>query len=432
MMPLYDDKIRKIKEEFTKKVRMSFQMEAEFEQIVKYLLVNEADHESFFKAFFEENGVGEGTVGKNEAKKLLEKLREKAIRETKVKRPTEYTFGEKARKHVIAWVEQDIKDDPRAKEFCKNADEIRTIKHYKDVFNAKEHNFKEEKRSGNFIVAKNRDALVYPGAPFCQSFGNEHFYYTSCVKNCIFDCDYCFLQGLYPCGYPVYFVNLEDYFAELDTLLQKFPVYLCISYDTDLLASEQKLHYVEKWISYAQTRPDLKIEIRTKSGNLTVFKQFDNLIKTAEAENHDNIIFAWTISPAEVSEFAEIGLPDVEKRLQAVRTAKKAGFPVRICFDPMIFHPEWKETYKRLFKTTFNSVRPEDITDVSLGVFRISNKLLKRMRDANANSPVTQFPYITENGACHYGSISSEMMNFAKEELKKYIPEEKIYAWEGN
>jgi spore photoproduct lyase len=431
MMPGFNDEINKIKEEFKKKVKMSFQMEAEFEQILKYLAVNGADHESFFRAFFEEEKIEE-PVCKAEAKKLLAKLREKAVRETTVRKTVTRTPEIVGEKHIIAWVEEDAAADPRAAELCKNADEVRIIKHYKDIFNAKGHNFKEEKKSGNFIVARNKDALVYPGAPFCQSFGNEHFYYASCVKNCIFDCDYCFLQGLYPCGYPVYFVNLEDYFEELDSLLQKFPVYLCISYDTDLLALEQKLHYVEKWVSYAQLRPDLKIEIRTKSGNSTLFKHFENMLKSSGTENCDNVIFAWTISPEEVISFAEQGLPSVEKRIGALKAAKRSGFPVRICFDPMIYHPDWKKTYQKLFSNVFNSVNAEDILDISVGVFRISNKLLRRMRDANEDSPVTQFPYITENGACHYGEISSEMMSFAKEELKKYVPADKIYAWEGN
>ncbi len=429
MMPDYKVKIDKIKEEYFGNVQMSFQMEAEFDQTVKYLLVNEVDHESFFKAFLKENPINEG-VCKNEAKKLLAALREKAVRETEIKcRINKISSGEKT---VIAWVEEDIADDPRSRELCKSADKVRLIKHYKDVFNAKGHCFKEEKKSGSFIVAKNKDALVYPGAPFCQSFGNEHFYYASCVKNCIFDCDYCFLQGLYPCGYPVYFVNLEDYFKELDRLLEKFPVYLCISYDTDLLAMEHRLHYVEKWLSYAQGRPDLKIEIRTKSGNSTLFKQILEKKKSGVAENYNNIIFAWTISPKEVTEFAEVGLPSVEKRLETLCFAKQAGFPVRLCFDPMIFHPNWKNSYKNLFSDVFSAVNAEDILDASVGVFRISNKLLKRMRDANEDSPVTQFPYITENGACHYGKLSEEMVTFAKEELRKYLPAEKIYAWEGN
>ncbi len=423
-----DNEINRIKDIFEERVKLSFQMEASFMQIVRYLLVNGADAEAFLRSFIAEELPPDGVVCKNDAKELLEKFRKRAVDETEVgaKEKSPEKKDDKAR---IAWVEEDVYDHPRTAELLNRAGEIRKIKHYKDVFNAPGHDFKAEKRSGSFIIAKNRDALVYPGAPFCQSFGNEHFYYASCVKNCIYDCDYCFLQGLYPCGYPVYFVNLEDYFAELDGLLRQFHVYLCISYDTDLLAMEPVLHYAEKWTEYASKRDGLKIEIRTKSGNAAVFEKLAEFNKNARGEKNSNVIFAWTVSPTEVTEFAERGLPPLEKRLEALKAARAAGFPVRLCFDPMIYHKEWKRSYKILFEKVFSYVNPEDILDVSVGVFRISNKLLRRMRDANPNSPVTQFPYVTDNGACHYGELSEEMMDFAVCELEKYMDREKIFAW---
>ncbi len=425
-------KIDLIKSGFDKHVKMSFQMETEFTQILKYLIVNSVDAEAFLNSFMKDRITENGVICKNDAKKLLRDLRGEAIGKTALKRTERAEKTGFSGKKIKAFVEEDVLDDPMTEKLVKRADQVIPIRHYKDVFNAKAHDFKTEKKSGDFIVAKNRDRLLYPGAPFCQNFGNEHFYYASCVKNCIYDCDYCFLQGLYPCGYPVYFVNLEDYFKELDGLLIEFPVYLCISYDTDLLAMEPVLGYVEKWVGYAQSRPNLKIEIRTKSGNASVF---DNILgkKIGKfAENHNNIIFAWTISPKDVTDIAETGLPSVEKRLDALLAAKKAGFPVRLCFDPMIWHPEWKNSYSALFEEVFDRVKPEDVLDLSVGVFRISNGLLKRMRDANPESPITQFPYITEKGACHYGELSAEMMGFAVKELQRYVPKEKIFTWEGN
>ncbi len=439
----FEDVIRKVKIRCDTSLKLSFQMEAELVQILKYLHVNGVDGEAFFSAFMDKYDPEGVSLNKNETKKFLGDFREYVIAETYISaaksadEEREKLEGSKNRAikaagRIVAWVEEDIADDPLAQKLLENADEIRKIHHYKDVFNTGTHDFKAEKKSGSFIVAKNRDTLVYPGAPFCQNFGNEHFYYTSCVKNCVYDCDYCFLQGLYPCGYPVYFINLEDYFEELDRLLEKFPVYLCISYDTDLLAWEPRLHYVEKWISYAQQRTGLKIEIRTKSGNQTVFKEFESLKKFTGTEDFYNVIFAWTISPEEVERVAETGLPTADKRLGALKAAHAAGFPVRLCFDPMIYHKEWKNSYGNLFKTVFDCVSAEDIMDASLGVFRISNKLLRRMRDANEESPITQFPYITENGACHYGALSDEMIGFARKELMKYLPKEKIFVWNGN
>ena len=52
------------------------------------------------------------------------------------------------------------------------------------------------------------------------------FDYTSCMMNCVFDCEYCYLKGMYPSGNVVLFVNLDDIFDEVYKLLQKHP---CIS-----------------------------------------------------------------------------------------------------------------------------------------------------------------------------------------------------------
>lgn len=95
------------------------------------------------------------------------------------------------------------------------------------------------------IIARKDGQLLYEGAEVCQSFGNEYFYYTSCVMNCIYDCEYCYLKGMYPSGNLVIFINIEDIFAELETLLAKHPVYLCVSYDTDLLALENIAGFVK-------------------------------------------------------------------------------------------------------------------------------------------------------------------------------------------
>lgn len=417
--------------EFKNTVPMSFQMERELMGLCSYLYVNQMSVSKYLDEFLKENVMPGETIKKNRSKVLLETMRENIIKNIDVNpiaKNNDFPKNEK----ITAWVEESVKDDPLTQELIKNADEVVFIKHYKDIFNAKGHDFKAEKYSRNFIVARNTETLIYPGAPFCQSFGNENFYYASCVKNCIYDCDYCFLQGMYPSGLPVYFVNLDDYFSELDRILKEKPVYLCVSYDTDLLALENRIHYVDKWISYSQFNKNLKVEIRTKCGNNAFFSDYDLKVKSGFAEKCDNVIFGWTISPDFVARHFEKGLPSTEARINAAKSAIKAGFKVRLCFDPMIYHKDYKNSYRELFTRVFDEISPSDLLDVSVGVFRISNNLLKNMRDVNPLSPVTCFPYITENGACHYGKLSHEMVGFAANELKKYLPTEKIFIWDGN
>lgn len=301
------------------------------------------------------------------------------------------------------------------------------ISHYKDVFNRSHQNFAEQKKAPALIYAKKTGTLIYEGAPVCQSFGNEHFYYTSCMMNCIYHCDYCYLQGMYPSGHTVVFVNLDDYFAEVELLLKKHPVYLCVSYDTDLLALESSFHFVARWLDFAKLHHDLTLEIRTKSGNAGIFKELGE--RCGEAKHR--IIFAWTVSPDHVASRTEHGAPSPALRLRALKAAKLAGFSVRLCFDPMIYHSGWKSTYEELIKSTFNIISPADLYDVSIGVFRISTEYLKNMRKKRPDSAIVQFPYITENGVSHYGPLSEEMIHYLRKLLLEYLPEEKIFIWDG-
>ena len=74
-----------------------------------------------------------------------------------------------------------------------------------------------------------------------QNFEILIFYYTSCMMNCIYDCEYCCLK----CILREYrnFCKYRRYFEELHRMLSEHPVYLCVSYDTDLLAFETMTGY---------------------------------------------------------------------------------------------------------------------------------------------------------------------------------------------
>lgn len=304
------------------------------------------------------------------------------------------------------------------------------INHYKDIFNRSHQDFAAQKKAPSLILAKKSGTLIYKGAPVCQSFGNEHFYYTSCMMNCLYHCDYCYLQGMYPSGHVVAFVNLNDYFAELSSLLLLHPVYLCISYDTDLLALEQTFSFVSEWLSFAAQHENLTLEIRTKSGNPAVFKSLSSLFTGREPQK-ERIIFAWTVSPPVICQTMEHGAASLPLRLKALKAAKEAGFTVRLCFDPMIFHGGWKETYAKLVRQIFTDISPDLLFDVSIGVFRISTDYLKNMRKNRPDSALIQYPFVTENGVSHYGALSEEMVNYLRQLLLNYLSQDKIFLWNG-
>lgn len=295
------------------------------------------------------------------------------------------------------------------------------INNYKEVFNRTHQNVELQKLSQSLILTENHSNFIYRGADVCQNFGNENFYYCSTVMNCIFNCDYCYLQGLYPTGNIVLSVNMEDCFKELDKLLKDQSIYLCISYDTDLLAMEKIFGYVDKFIDYASEHPNLTIEVRTKFGNSKLFDGF---------KVSDNVIFAWTLSPESFSKSVESKASPLKARLSAANYSISRGFKTRICIDPIIYCFDWKQKYASLVKEIFEQIDSDKIFDISLGVFRISTDYLKLIRKRRPDSACISYPFISENKVSHYGKLSNEMISFVRNEIIKFYPEDRIYTWD--
>lgn len=293
------------------------------------------------------------------------------------------------------------------------------IDHYKDVFCRKNQNFVLQKNSPKLILAVKKNSLVYHGSDMCDSFGNDNFYYTSSVMNCIYDCEYCYLQGMYPSSNVVIFVNIEDTINEIEKMLKVHPVYLCVSYDTDLMAIENITGFLHKWAEAAAKHENLKIEIRTKSAN---FKSLEDISCLK------NIILAWTLSPDSIIEEFEGNTPSLEKRLKSICDAIDGGWKVRICFDPVLYVENWSELYKECVETTFKVLGMRKVYQASIGVFRVSKEYLKIMNKLRVNSKVLAYPFNTENGICSYNTKHiDEMTNLVKDEVQKYMPLNKIF-----
>ena len=295
------------------------------------------------------------------------------------------------------------------------------IDHYKDVFCRSRQNCALQHGAQNLILAQKKGTLLYDGAPVCQSFGNQYFYYTSCMMNCIYDCEYCYLKGMYPSSNLVIFVNLEDYFSEVAQLLKQHPLYLCISYDSDLLALEGVTGYIGEWCDFAETQENLKLEIRTKCAG-------DQLV--GQLSCTPGIIYALTLSPQIVIDRFEHHTPALHRRLSFAKKLLEGGAAVRLCFDPMICMPKWEIYYEQMLGQVFETIDPKKILDVSVGTFRISQDYLKKMRRQQPNSAVVWFPFQNENGYYHYpDTLMEQMESFLTERLEQKFPKEKIFRW---
>lgn len=324
------------------------------------------------------------------------------------------------------YVENRVRNHPRTRAILTHFPkaQIVVIDHYKDVFNRRGQDVTHQHRSQSLILARKEDHFFYEGAAVCQDFGNTNFYYCSTMMNCVFDCSYCYLKGMYPSGHMVIFVNLEDYFAELDEILAQKSMYLCVSYDADLLAMEPLVGYAKIWSDYAALHENLKLEIRTKSARSSMWEELPCL---------SNVIYAFTLSPQRMIDACESGTPSAEARIACALTGLKKGFLVRLCFDPMLYLPTWREDYSGLLAEldaafAGHGLTMQQLTDVSVGTFRISQDYMKKLRRVEQTAPAVQFLYVNVGGVYQYPpKLIKEMEHDFIAQLEKRIDKEKIY-----
>jgi len=300
------------------------------------------------------------------------------------------------------YIEETVADHFRTKEILSkfpNAIQI-PIRHYKDSFNRNSQNFRIQKQSPKLVLAEKKEHFLYPGSDFSPNFSHKHFYYNTLALNCIYDCEYCYLQGMFPSANLVLFVNWEDFFTETKKFLDNHgSLYLALSYDTDLLALESFFPATKSWIQFASTEPNLTLEIRTKSTN---FQSISHLTP------NPNIILAWTISPQIVIDTIEHGTPSLQARIKTIQKTIEAGWKVRVCIDPVLRIPDWKIHYQSLAELLGKELNPKGITELSVGGFRMNLDFLKQITDKRKDSSILFHPFEKKDKIVSYSKEETE------------------------
>ncbi len=275
--------------------------------------------------------------------------------------------------------------------------EIIEINHYKDRFNPYYQSFRAQKDAQSLILAKKDPPFIYEASELIQKLG-VNFFYTTPMLNCIYDCHYCFLQGMYPSSNLVLFVNFNDFFKEVERVYENLGnLFLSISYDTDILAVENLFGVAKKWADFVKDK-NIKLELRTKSVNI-------------DFEYQENLVFAFSLSPETVIERYEKYTPKLKARIKAIKKVINKGFKPVIVFDPIIKLPNFKEVYKDFLQKVFSEINYKNIESIVYGTFRMNSTQFKIIKK-QLLSDIYYYPYSVKNGIVEYED---------KEEVIKFI-----------
>ena len=199
-----------------------------------------------------------------------------------------------------------ISEHPKALEIFKRFPNASVIPcdSYKEVFNPSSQNFRLQKNKPSLILAKKTGNFALP-IPESYGIGGKHNFYFSHMLNCIYDCRYCFLQGMYPSANYTLFVNFEDFIKDIDNKTRQFhgqPVWFFSGYDCDSLAMENISGFVSDFLPYFEENNNAHLELRTKSVNIQPLLNKSSI---------PNIVTAFSFTPEEIGKQLENGVPSV-------------------------------------------------------------------------------------------------------------------------
>jgi len=323
----------------------------------------------------------------------------------------------------VVYVEEAVRDHPRVQALLSRFREATVVscRRYTEVFNPAAQNFRLQKRRPALILAHKHGAAVLE-APEHYGVGGRHNYYFSHMLNCVYDCRYCFLQGMYRSAHYVLFVNYEDFDqAIVDMLdgLAEGPAWFFSGYDCDSLAFEPVTRFVAQLLPLFEGRPEAFLELRTKS------TQIRTLLRR---EPIPNVITAFSFTPAAVSRSLEHRVPALGKRISAMVRLQRAGWKVGLRLDPLIHCADFEAQYRQLFQQLFCSLDPDAVHSVSYGPFRLPRAYFKRMLRLYPAEPLFAGPLEHSAGRVSYGDgLEPEMMSFCREELERFVPAERLY-----
>ncbi len=106
------------------------------------------------------------------------------------------------------------------------------------------------------------------------------------------------------------------------------------------------------------------------------------------------------------------------------------GWQVRLCFDPILRIPQWRDTYSACVEKTFARLPAEKIRDVSIGVFRMNADYYKRIKKQRSDSDILYTPYERRGGVVTLLQEEQEEVNsFMRNLLEKYVNKNSIELW---
>jgi spore photoproduct lyase len=221
----------------------------------------------------------------------------------------------------------------------------------------------------------------------------------------------------------VWFVNFEDFAAALAATAARHgrePVMFFSGYDCDSLALDRWTRFCDTFLDRMDEWPNASLELRTKSTEVSAL-----LARPVDSR----VVVAFSLAPARVAREVEHGAPPLAARLAALELVARAGWPIGLRFDPIVFERDFAAEYRRLFDEVFSALGGGQLHSVSFGALRFPAAMHAAIAGAHPRAPVLAGTAVRRDSMVSYSeALEDKIIDFCRTELRRRVPAERLFA----
>ena len=263
-------------------------------------------------------------------------------------------------------VEKEILNHPRVQNILNflKPNSVYEIDSYEKWWGHVQKPYLDKRDKLNLILAAKKGEMVKHAPPAYGFSKNKHYYFVH-AYNCIYECQYCYLQGHFKNPDLVIFVNYEDIIKEMSRLCQHDPnpVWFHAGEFSDSLALSHLTQELSLYWEFISKNENAFFELRTKSVNIKeVLKQTP----------HPRIVTSFSLSPQRATKELDLKTPPASSRVEAMKKLSERGFKIGVHFDPIVFTQDYEAEYEQLVEDLRKQGLLQEIEYISIGVVRFS------------------------------------------------------------
>ena len=237
-------------------------------------------------------------------------------------------------------------------------------------------------KSREILILKEFKGRIFQSCPASKNVICCNYRLINTGFGCLYNCMYCFLNTYLNSYGITQFVNTDDIVEQIkDNLPASSKVYrLGTGEFTDSLMMDMFTGISEKILTGLFDRPDIMVELKTKSNNI------DHLLKV---KHNNSSIIAWSLNTTRNIEKYEHDAAALDERLQAALKAQENGYLTAFHFDPVIIYDGYLKDYLALIDSMFKLLDGSKIVWISIGGFRYAPGFKEAISEVFLNQDLT-------------------------------------------